>query len=940
MAWCEDSGLVGRGAALSVFESAVAQLGSGRGGVVLVQGEPGIGKSALLEAAGSGARAAGVRVLRAQCDELDQGLPLVVMSRLVGAQVLDPQQKEDAQAAQGFSRPSADPAAMATERVLREVDSLCATGPLLLVVDDLQWADEPSLLVWRRLVRVSSQLPLLVVASARPVPAGESLDALRRDVRSRGGALIVLGGLDDDEVRTLASQWIGAAPGERLLARLGSAAGNPLYLRELFDALTRSGALAAGGGARFPEGRGAADEATSSLAGAIADRLSFLSAQCRSVLRTAALLGPDFSGVEVGGIVDLGPVAVVRLLQEGLDAGVLESVGPRMRFRHGLIKQALYEATPASLRTVLLRHAAQWLIGTGATVERIARLLSGSLDAMDGWEADWLAQNLDLLVGRAPTLVVDLLESALRQLEPADPRAAVFQDSLAVVAFRLQRYELAERITRGILAGTAAPEHRGQAAWTLGYTLQKLGKHDEALAMIADVRAGLGDCPVWDARLASLDAILLGMVGRLVDAGAAGAAALELGERCSDALACAQSLNVIYCAHVNLGDLEKGEKVLERALATAVDTDPSLVPLRLVLLGNYATLLAARDRAQDAQEVFRQAVALAEYAGPTRMFDLYFHLAEIDFEHGRWDEALATLEMLEELDKFEDILVRNVCRHAFYVTIAAHRADSRMVAAHLGALGDAQDKLKSFDAVPVFFWSAAALAAEREGRNDDALRILGELVDAEPGKTLLAELILPTAVRLALDADDQEFAVRAAAACPDPEQAFLGPLAAACAAWCRGLLRADPADLDDAGAYFRSSGRRIELGNVLEDLAVVEARSGRLEQSRQALEEAMTVYTELGAVWDGRRAGARLRSAGLHTGTRGPRRRASTGQDSLTHAERQIAALVAQGDSNTAIAERLVLSRRTVETHVSRILAKLQIHSRAEVGPLLTAQSG
>ncbi|NUQ97012.1 MAG: response regulator transcription factor, partial [Streptomyces sp.] len=95
--------------------------------------------------------------------------------------------------------------------------------------------------------------------------------------------------------------------------------------------------------------------------------------------------------------------------------------------------------------------------------------------------------------------------------------------------------------------------------------------------------------------------------------------------------------------------------------------------------------------------------------------------------------------------------------------------------------------------------------------------------------------------------------------------------------------------------------------------------------------EALAVYAELGAAWNARRATARLRPYGVRPGVRGARQRTKNGRQALTETERRVAQLVGQGLTNPEIALRLLLSRRTVETHVSRILAKLQIRSRREV---------
>ena len=103
------------------------------------------------------------------------------------------------------------------------------------------------------------------------------------------------------------------------------------------------------------------------------------------------------------------------------------------------------------------------------------------------------------------------------------------------------------------------------------------------------------------------------------------------------------------------------------------------------------------------------------------------------------------------------------------------------------------------------------------------------------------------------------------------------------------------------------------------------------QASQRLLDEALQIYTGLGARWDVRRAGSRLRVLGIRPGVRGPRRRPATGWQALTAMELQVAELVAVGRSNRDIAAHLFISHRTVESHVSRILAKLQVASRWEV---------
>jgi len=118
----------------------------------------------------------------------------------------------------------------------------------------------------------------------------------------------------------------------------------------------------------------------------------------------------------------------------------------------------------------------------------------------------------------------------------------------------------------------------------------------------------------------------------------------------------------------------------------------------------------------------------------------------------------------------------------------------------------------------------------------------------------------------------------------------------------------------------------------VEDLAVVLAERGQLEEARAALNEAVSLYEGLNARWDIRRADSRLRPYGIRRGVRGPRGpRAATGWAALTPTEVKVAALVARGDSTSEIARGMFLSRRTVQTYISRILAKLGVKSRVEI---------
>jgi DNA-binding NarL/FixJ family response regulator len=151
------------------------------------------------------------------------------------------------------------------------------------------------------------------------------------------------------------------------------------------------------------------------------------------------------------------------------------------------------------------------------------------------------------------------------------------------------------------------------------------------------------------------------------------------------------------------------------------------------------------------------------------------------------------------------------------------------------------------------------------------------------------------------------------------------------AEWCRGLVAEEPEALRGTASYYRSVGRPLEFGLVTEDLAELLAKRGEITEARALLTESAACYAGLRATWDVRRADRRLARFGVRRDRTADRRRPATGIAALTPTELAVARLVATGLSNADIAAKLVQSRRTVHTHVSRILAKLGGRSRVDI---------
>ena len=928
------AGFVGRERELSELAGLLAEVAAGRGAAVLVEGEAGIGKTALLETGLGDAGELGCTVLWGYCDELTRRLPLSAMLEALAAAEKPSWELSNPgrESALSMRMAGGDPVMAETERLLGLVDRLCAAGPVVLAIEDLHWADDATLLLWLRLSRSTAQLPLLLVGSCRPVPQPPELDRLRQDLRESDGLVIALEGLSSADVARLARERLGFLPGKRLAEHLALASGNPLYTRELLDALVRSGEMRT-----LADAADTADvvaeeplEAVVSLSRAIADRLDFLRPEVRDTLRLAALLGRVFAVDDVSLVTGLTPTSLLGGLQEAIAAGVLEPDGPRLRFRHGLLRQALYESVPAPIRAALHQQVIQALTAASAPAERIAELMLPVLDEATGWELDWIAANAQPLADRAPEAAVRLLEHALSQLTHGDPRRAAVADALLAVAFYLGRFDQAEELSEEILASAPDPERAGLTVWFRARSRMGRGRQPEALeAVTAALNDHDGLSPQWRALHRALRSTILVILGRADEARQDAAAALAEGERLPDRYASAYALHASALLGRTSGEtldyIRRGLDILDGVTEGA--------DLRLLLLGNRFGHLANSDRFAEAEQAARQALALAEQSWTPRLSGLRLIFVDTLYQRGRWDDALAELELIAQ-DRGAPVQMAGL-RHAYQALIAGHR-DDRNEAVRQGELLAAQAGSPASNGASAIILLARLLGAERIGTPEALTAILEDCLEA-PDAVVFAqgEMLLPAMTRAARQTGDESVAraVDELRRRADPDGGR--PEALASDQWCAGLSAGDPAQILTALTYYRGSGRLPMLGNALEDAAVLQAVTGDTDAARATFGEALEVYGKLGAVWDSRRAAGRLRPFGVRPGVRGVRRRPSSGWQSLTDTELRVADLLGQGLSNPDIAVQLFLSRRTVETHVSHILAKLELRSRRDVAKVV-----
>ncbi len=956
-----DESFVGRAGELELLKGMLAGVAAGVGGAVLVEGEQGIGKTALLRRALGRAGTARCALAWGAADELGQRFPLWLMTECLGAGRelaagnRGPPGRDGPGAGEGEEQaitpgplavlagpvPPGDPVAAGVERLLARVDRWCAVSPVVLVVEDLQWADEASLLVWQRLAQAVGQLPLLLAGSLRPGPVGDELDRLRRGLLSRGGTVVSLGPLALRELSELAGRLAGGRPGARLAEAVRRAGGNPLYTRELVDALARDGRVRVEAGvAELAGPRGV--EVSVSLAAVIERRLSALPQEMAGVRRWAAVLGQEFTVTDLAAVTGrtagqlmevVGEAVTAGVVGEAADAraageGVVAGAAPRMAFRHGLIRQVLYDGMPEALRAALHLQAARVLASAGAVPERVAAQLALVPELADAWVLEWLADAAPVLTYRAPKVAAGLLRGALGRIPAGDPRREVLEAGLVTVAFLLLRDEEVERTGGGLLACARDPTRAAEVAWLVGYTLVRTGRPIEAVSAVEQALRRPGTSEVWTARLHALHAYAMAAAGH-PDTAEAAKKALAVAEGADDRFAAGYALYTLclvdFYHRRHAASLERIEQALD-----VIGDDPQTTDLRLMLLSYRAHALKHLDRHIEAGTAIRKTLALAERAGTPRMATICNVAAEYYFERGLWDDALAVLEQAAPLPgpTYSRMQV-----HGLMALIAGHRDGRETAEEHLAAVRDQEIRSIFHRATLHFLLLAQALAAEQAGRPEEAVAVLSLSLDRAVARDMTYRyLLFPMLVRLALAIGDATTATGAAlAAVKEAERESL-PVKTAVADSCRGLLAGAAGPLLAAAAYYKSASRPLERAQALEDAAVLLAGGGDLQSARQAFGDAVGLYRDLGAQWDIRRATTRLRRHGIRPGPRGRRRaHPATGWEALTPTETKIAYLIARGQSNPDIAAELWLSRNTVQTHVSHILAKLSARSRVEI---------
>ncbi|ANN15947.1 SARP family transcriptional regulator [Amycolatopsis orientalis] len=909
----------GREEEVAVLRQLAEDVLDGRGRTVWIEGEPGIGKSELLTCALADVRDRGCHVAWAAASELEQLFPLQVVLGCLG---MDAKRIGGEALANGV-----DPVAATADQILAHVDRLCATAPLVMVIDDLQWADEASVLMWNRLSAATRQLPLLLIAASRPVPRREELVQARNAAEARGLEMITLGPLTVPAAEDVLGDLIGARPSKELCSLIIKAAGNPLYLREVTGALIREDALTIVDGVAHVRA-GTDLNAPESLRDAVARTLDLLGDLSRETVRRAAVLGMEFGLAQVAATMGKMPSELLGVFEEVMELRIIVDTGTQLAFRHPMLRWALYNEIPERVRAEWHRRAAESLAKIGSGVEQVAQQLAAVPAAVDDWVISWLADHHESLANRAPSIAAVLLNRVVDECPADDPRREALLSAYVLVLFRLDQepFELA----REAMLTSRDPDRAAEMRHLAAAMAYRRGD-TEAATLLLERNASGETPPIWrERRRALLANFERGTLDDLEEAFSKALRSYRRALAVGEPYPIGHALQTLWLVKSIERDHESALRHIEHAIE-AVDGHREHAGFYFDLLDNRLFTLQNLDRLDEAGMTLRIARrAAAKYSLP---HGLQVSSAVHDYWIGEWDDALAELDTVTEdgpaitFHGHREPGAAALLLHGVAGLIHGRRGEPEQAAAHLYAAEEHIPVTDSERESCDFLLIARSIQAEQRGDPGQAVALLSPIMDTTYAAMMLRHQWLPWLIRLATAQGDDEIVTRALGVCRE-EAAKEGVPARATAAawWCEALVSGDPEPLLNAVDHYDKVGRRMELASALGDAAVLLAGKGRLDEAQAAANDAVAGLDRFGAQWDVEALEQRLRKYAIVPGR--PEKAVAAGWSSLSAMERAVATLAGQGRSNPEIATALALPRRTVQAHVTHVLAELGLKSR------------
>ena len=896
--------MIGREREYAVLEAALLRPDA-EGTCAAVVGASGIGKTTLLSAAIDRMRATHL-VRRVAGRELQQLVPYAALTEL-----------DDLEIADGAG---GDPFAQVLRVTTRLVDHLTGAGPVLLCVDDLHWVDDVTVTVLDRLIDRLPDADARLIVGSRPTDRVAVRRLLARVAEV--GVTVELAPLDDGAADELVASKLGRRPGAVLRELVRGAAGNPFLIAELVDALVADDALTEHGDAELRDAR-----IPRTVRVVIARQVDQLLPDVRRTLEIAAALGDGIRIDTLAGVLEINPVRLSDQLTAAEGAGLIRRVDGRVEFRHDIIRRSLADDTdPAFARAIHL---------TAASVETETVTAAAHLTAagppFDERQILVLERAADELIDRDAERASELLALVVDQADGPTARPALRQRYIRSL---LRAGRLGD-VTDRLGGERPGPDEITLAVGLLDAQATQDQPDPDLVASVLDALPTLdaGTRPTVEARL-SYYAVRS-------DAGRFREWLLDRPPPDPSWPADAQAYSRI--AHAGIAaldaDLERAATLAREAhrLAQEAGASPATVVRVGLNVGVFGGDLA--DFRDEAIDVVNEATRLAERHGLVGLLPVaHAVLANAHWAAGNWDEADAGYRSAESAARDAGVPRWVAEAHTGLCHMWADRGDAARAAAHLEACSAAGEEYRQW--VGRRGWSPGgtgrgwvshdalrARIAFGQGDDADAIRLWStDLTD--PGAPRFAKAV--SAMDLVVSAlaigDDSSVALAAETLSPYPDDglpmSLVQPLVLAAGA--RDLERAIEAQREAAVGPVYAVAKAAEIVGLL-------ARElDRADVAVDCLQEARLVWERCGADALAGRDAEWLGELGVRVG-RPAGARPVTGWASLTEAEARVAALVATGALYREVADRLHVSRRTVETHVANAMRKVQVRNRGEL---------
>jgi DNA-binding CsgD family transcriptional regulator/tetratricopeptide (TPR) repeat protein len=926
--------LFGREAELAYIDDSLDGVLAGRSQLVIVEGETGIGKTRLLAACFADARARDFTVLHACGDELGQHIPFGVVVEMLELRSSSP-----------------DPRCAALSRLLRGaksdrkhlefrilddalsiVEELAIESPLAIAMDDLQWVDSSSLLALAFLARQSAPLRLAVIVAVRPPPWPCPVNQFFKSVARLNPSRLHLGPLSDQAVTALVTALAGGQPGPHLRQLIDGAAGNPLFVRELIEALNQEGSLQATDGAQELIGK----PLPIAFQELVVGRVNSLPQPTADALRLASVFGSDFACADLATLLDRSAVETAATLGPALHDGLLGSRTSRLAFKHALVRDAVYDRMPRSVRSALHRQIGGLLARRGADATQVATHFGLGVEDDNTEALEWLLRVAREAVSRSPGATVELLDRVIALAAPNHPYREQMLAERATALACSGREDEAIRECRKLLLTYGGGLLEPRLRLCLAHALLVQGRWAESARELEGLAGEAGLEQAERVRLLGDAALARAHNGELQQAVVLAHEARRLAERLGDDLGLSVALSSLAVVarfearHSDSVDLSR------EALAMGLRSqspDALLRPTAIWLgLG-----LVETDRFEEALAVLQQGRRRCEEADLHWQLPLYHDaVGTMQFYAGDWDDAVAEMETCIATAEDCGAPWWAVPANCILAYIAIHRdQDSLAEGALTSAERAAESSTNSEFGSNGVLW-VRGLSHEAHGDVHAALSVLTQGWQATARSGFLPQYLIVGSdmVRVALAAGRPDLA-RAAAKTVEEVASRTGVgRAVGIGLLCRGLAEGDPSRLLEAVARLKQSPRRADLACAFEAAGACLAIQPATTEAVALLDQALSEYRRMGAHRDAARVVAILRRLGVRRGGAGHAQRPAQGWAALTPTELRVTGLASQGLNNPEIGRRLFISRRTVGTHLSHIFNKLEVSSRVELAAM------